>query len=215
MAKRGKYSRRVFLKNAARVGAGTTLWGTGGWLLGKAFDYSVKPIVDSVLDTSGRVENTYNALERLNPFRSKSLEASKSKPISRRGFLSAVLSRSYEHPVVAGTSGGTVYGAGKYLASGFFKYGADRDIAQLKDERDENRKRISELEMQLGKNQGVQTAFITLGVIGLIFSFLIGSSVITGDIILEIGYKDVPIVTSIVFGVSLLLVLLGVKKKRS
>jgi len=52
-----KYSRRAFLKSAARVGAGASLWTGIGYLTGKTFDYTVKPAVDSVLEVSNKIND--------------------------------------------------------------------------------------------------------------------------------------------------------------
>ncbi len=141
-----KHTRRAALKYAAKIAAGATLWGAGGYLGGKVFNYTVKPVVDGIIGTSERIKGAYEGLQRLNPFRRRIPMPMPQEPVSRRGFLSSLARMAYHHPVAAGTSVGATYGAGKYALSGMSKYLTDRQIATLKDTNADYHERLEILE---------------------------------------------------------------------
>jgi len=79
-----KHKRRAFLKYAAKIGLGAALWGIGGNLVGKAFKYTVKPVIREGLilyQRSGRRLRNWGILE---PARE-----------TRRGFLTNLLIKGY------------------------------------------------------------------------------------------------------------------------
>lgn len=137
-----KHTRRAFLKYAARIGLGAALWGGAGYVGGKVFGATVKPVVDTILGASRKVNDAYNGLRRLNPLARRT----PTPPVTRRSFLSSLVRTSYHHPIAAGTAVGVTYGAGKYALSNASKYLTDRQIAKLKDENTDYQERLELLE---------------------------------------------------------------------
>jgi len=146
-----KHTRRTILKYAAKVAAGAALWGAGGYLVGKAFGYTIKPVVDGIIGTSQRVKGAYNGVRKFIPFVGRQAPTPQ---VTRRGFLSSLVRMAYHHPVASGTIAGGTYGAGKYALGGMSKYLTDRQIAILKDENAGYKERLGVLEDYRDKLEG-------------------------------------------------------------
>lgn len=256
-----RHTRRAFLKYLTRVGLGAALWGAGGYLGGKIFGSTVKPVVDTVLGTSKRVTDAYDGMRRLNPFSRKT--PAPRQPATRRSFLSSLVRTAYHHPVEAGIAVGATYGTGKYALSGMSKYLTDRQIAKLKDENTDYRERLELLEkykagvqkdlkgkdarinylgkqlasvneqirllsaksgkLELTAGEGTEdtelsepeTLPLIIGGAGLLISIALSSLSITGNTIFNAGANQMFSANIVIFVISLLLVLFGMRKRKS
>ncbi len=131
-----KYTRRAFLKYAAKIGLGAALWGAGGYLGGKLFKSTVKPVIRGgliIYQKAGRKLRNFGIIPR-------------PQQVTRRGFLNSLLIKGYKHPVAAGALVGATYGTGKYALKGIGKYLTERQIAKLKDENTDYKERLELLE---------------------------------------------------------------------
>ncbi|MEK6847823.1 MAG: hypothetical protein AABX50_01715 [Nanoarchaeota archaeon] len=238
-----KHTRRAFLKYATKVGLGAALWGVGGHYLGKAFNYTVKPVIKEGLIVYQRGGRNLRRFGVLPPVQE-----------SRRGFLKRLLIKGYQHPVAAGTLIGTTYGLGKYSIGGLGKYLNQRQIAVLKDENADYRERLDALEQyktraekdlkgkedkitELEENvnglrrqiarsgkleetageaplleEGEET-LLAFGISGLLVSMGLSSSIMTGNAISGIQSNYLLPLSAIIFVLSLVFVLFGLKRK--
>jgi len=238
----GKHSRRSALKYLARVGVGTTLWGAGGYGAGRVFDYTVKPVVDSVLQTSERVNEVSEGLSNLNPFKEKSVVR---LPLSRRGFFHTLAKKFYDNPISSGTVAGVIYGGSKSAIGGIPKYLTQRQLGVLRDENADYRERlevledykrrlemgvserdarVGRLESELGRvnaligetkrDSGTSgRTLVIIGAFGLISSIVLSSTALTGNVIGSFGDQS-HFLASAMFIVSLTLILKGVSGKK-
>lgn len=174
-----KYTRREFLKLGARAGIGATLYGAGGYFLGKGYQigkdwYSenIQPAVESTKKAKSKIAEMYDGIKREGKIliygekkvleeekiqrmvEKEKIEKEEKERISRRGFLKyplEYLKQVHKHPVPTLTITGVAYGAAKSTIKGIPKYLTNLKIAKLKDENTKYEERIGILEEYQGK----------------------------------------------------------------
>ena len=154
---------------------------------------------------------------------------------TRRGFLSKLALGIHEHPIPSLTIIGTTYGAGKMTLRGYENY--RRKMWELEDKlekaEDRNeiiklRKEIEELKQLIEQNYSQQSklekkadqndephfnqTLLTSGGVGLVVSMILISIRMTGYSISK-TISNNPIIPAIIFIVSLILILIGLKRK--
>lgn len=105
-----------------------------------------------------------------------------------------------------------------------YRVGAERDlggkedrIMELERNVDELRREIKKqgkLEEKVGESEESKEILLSFGIVGLFVSIGIGSSVITGNIISGITNNNLFPIAAVIFALSLVFILLGIKRKK-